>query len=253
MSTGIVDGQTVEESSFRGLIFPYAGSSAPTGFLLCDGSAVSRTTYAELFALIGITYGAGDGSTTFNVPDLRGSVIIGAGTRVRAMAFDGASGVDPTTDQITVTSNQWLITGQAVVLSGSALPTGLTAGTYYVIRVSATVIKLASSLADAQNGTAVNITADGIGSCTLTQTLTSRTLGSDGGEETHAMSVSELLSHSHTLTERQGSGDSPPAPSMGNGGSGTSAFTGLSVDSTGGNAAMNIMNPFTVVNFIIKT
>lgn len=60
-----------------GLILPYAGSSAPTGYLVCDGSAQSRTTYATLFGIVGTTYGTGDGSTTFNVPDLRGRVIAG--------------------------------------------------------------------------------------------------------------------------------------------------------------------------------
>jgi microcystin-dependent protein len=54
----------------RGGMIPYAGSTAPAGFLLCNGSAISRTTYADLFAIIGTTYGSGDGSTTFNIPDL---------------------------------------------------------------------------------------------------------------------------------------------------------------------------------------
>jgi microcystin-dependent protein len=54
-----------------GAILPYGGSSAPTGYLLCDGTAVDRTTYAALFTAIGTAYGAGDGSTTFNLPDLR--------------------------------------------------------------------------------------------------------------------------------------------------------------------------------------
>jgi len=58
-------------------ILPYAGSAAPTGYFLCDGSAKSRTTYAGLFGIIGTTYGVGDGSTTFNIPDLRGRVIAG--------------------------------------------------------------------------------------------------------------------------------------------------------------------------------
>jgi len=58
----------------------FAGSSAPSGWLLCNGNAVSRTTYASLFSVIGITYGSGDGSTTFNVPDLLGRVPMGAGT-----------------------------------------------------------------------------------------------------------------------------------------------------------------------------
>lgn len=60
-----------------GLVLPYAGSSAPTGYFLCDGSAKSRTTYATLFGILGTTYGAGDGSTTFELPDLRGRVIAG--------------------------------------------------------------------------------------------------------------------------------------------------------------------------------
>ena len=60
-----------------GLILPYAGASAPTDYFLCDGSAKSRTTYATLFGILGTTYGAGDGATTFNIPDLRGRVIAG--------------------------------------------------------------------------------------------------------------------------------------------------------------------------------
>ena len=60
-----------------GRISPHAASSAPNGWLLCDGSAVSRTTYADLFAIISTTYGTGNGSTTFNVPDLRGRVAVG--------------------------------------------------------------------------------------------------------------------------------------------------------------------------------
>jgi microcystin-dependent protein len=60
-----------------GVMAPYAGSSAPSGWLLCYGQALSRTTYADLFAAIGTDYGVGDGSTTFNLPDLRGRVWIG--------------------------------------------------------------------------------------------------------------------------------------------------------------------------------
>ena len=60
-----------------GSVIPYAGSSAPTGWLLCFGQAVSRATYAALFAVVGTTYGVGDGSTTFNLPDLRGRAVAG--------------------------------------------------------------------------------------------------------------------------------------------------------------------------------
>lgn len=60
-----------------GAVLPYAGATAPSGYLLCDGQAVSRVTYAALFALISTTYGLGDGSLTFNVPDLRGRFPLG--------------------------------------------------------------------------------------------------------------------------------------------------------------------------------
>jgi len=62
-----------------GTVFPYAGSSSPSGYLICDGSAISRSTYASLFSAIGTTYGVGNGSTTFNIPDMRGRVAIGSG------------------------------------------------------------------------------------------------------------------------------------------------------------------------------
>ena len=60
-----------------GTILAYGGASAPTGFLICDGSAQSRTTYADLFNVITTTYGAGNGSSTFNIPDLRARVPVG--------------------------------------------------------------------------------------------------------------------------------------------------------------------------------
>lgn len=62
-----------------GTVLDYAGTAAPTGYLVCNGSAVSRTTYAALFAAIGTTWGNGDGSTTFNLPSLARSVTVGAG------------------------------------------------------------------------------------------------------------------------------------------------------------------------------
>ncbi|MGE5476572.1 MAG: phage tail protein [Bacteroidales bacterium] len=63
-----------------GSVLPYCSSTLPSGWLLCDGAAVSRTTYARLFGVLGTAFGAGDGSTTFNLPDLRGRTAIGAGT-----------------------------------------------------------------------------------------------------------------------------------------------------------------------------
>jgi microcystin-dependent protein len=62
-----------------GEIKPFAGATVPKGYLLCFGQAISRTAYAGLFAVLGTTYGAGDGSTTFNLPDLRSVVVGGLG------------------------------------------------------------------------------------------------------------------------------------------------------------------------------
>ena len=69
-----------------GTVLAFAGSSAPSGFLLCDGRAVSRTTYTSLFSVIGTTYGSGDGSTTFNLPDMRGRVAVGSDANLGAKA-----------------------------------------------------------------------------------------------------------------------------------------------------------------------
>jgi len=66
-----------DESLPLGAIQPYAGATAPAGWLLCDGAAVSRDTYAALFGVMGTAYGVGNGTTTFNVPDLRGRVPVG--------------------------------------------------------------------------------------------------------------------------------------------------------------------------------
>lgn len=77
---------SLEEAAPVGSIVMWPVSIAPTGWLLCDGSAVSRSTYADLFALLDDDYGAGDGSTTFNLPDFRGQFVRGT---------DNGAGVDP--------------------------------------------------------------------------------------------------------------------------------------------------------------
>lgn len=235
-----------------GTIYMYGAASAPTGFLLCDGSAVSRTTYADLFAVIGTTYGSGDGSTTFNVPNMKSSSPVGFGQRTEAFTFEDGD-VNTSNEQITVDSNDYLHTGQAITLSTSGtLPTGLSAGTYYIIRVSATVVKLASSLANAQNDSPVNITAaSGGGTHTITLTLTDRALADEGGEETHAMSADELLSHTHDETLYAPVNTSPT--NVFAEGEETDPSGSASTQPAGGNAAMNNMHPYVVVNFIIKT
>jgi len=85
-----------------GVISQYAGTTAPDGYLLCQGQEVSRVDYADLFAVIGITYGAGDGSTTFNLPDLRQRVPVGLNSTGTFNALNNTGG----SETHTITNDQ---------------------------------------------------------------------------------------------------------------------------------------------------
>lgn len=98
-----------------GQITAFGGASAPTGWLLCDGSAVSRTTFAALFAAIGTAFGAGNGTTTFNVPDLRqrfpmGKAAAGTGSTLGGTGgtIDHTHGLDTSTSHARVTTTSGL-------------------------------------------------------------------------------------------------------------------------------------------------
>lgn len=87
-------GNNVVQTTPVGVIEAFAGVNAPAGWLFCDGSAVSRIQYPELFSALGTTYGSGDGSTTFNIPDLRGRMPFGKGTHADVASLgqnEGAS------------------------------------------------------------------------------------------------------------------------------------------------------------------
>lgn len=258
-----------------GVVLPYAGSSAPTGFFLCDGSAKSRTTYASLFAIIGTTFGSGDGSTTFNIPDMRSRVPVGAGSAGTFAISFLAGAVDTGSDQITIASNDTLKTGTAVVMTTTgALPGGLsTSTTYYVIYVSSTAIKLATSRANAVAGTAIDLTSQGSGTHTATVTYTARSLGAIGGEEQHTITKAELAVHTHIqnshshqantsdsgyhfFTAKSGGSQINPWATSGNGYTkqeqATTGDTTATNQNEGGSQEHNVMNPYVALNFIIK-
>lgn len=235
-----------------GSIIAWPVSSTPSDCLDCDGSAVSRTTYADLFAVLSTTWGAGDGSTTFNVPNLNSRGLIGSGTGSYSESFADTA-INTTTDKITVSSNvdKW-ITGMVIQWTTTGTrPTGISAATdYYVIRDSATTIQLATSLANAIAGTAIDFSDDGSGTHTIAGSLSARTVGADGGQETHAQKVSELAAHEHTRDSQSTTTGANVNRLVRGGGSSSGAVT--SADSTGGGAAFNIMQPYAVVHYVIK-
>ena len=116
--------QDIVNRSEVGAIKPWTKAAAPAGYLLCDGAAVSRTTYADLFAVIASTYGNGDGSTTFNVPNLQGKMPQGYDGNTYNLA--GTGGANTVT--VAVTNNQAATnaTNQAVTVTGSISNTSLT-------------------------------------------------------------------------------------------------------------------------------
>ena len=116
--------QDIVNRSEVGAIKPWTAAAAPDGYLLCNGAAVSRTTYADLFAVISTTYGSGDGSTTFNVPQLQGKMPQGYDGNTYNLA--GTGGANTVT--VAVTNNQAATnaTNQSVTITGSISNTSLT-------------------------------------------------------------------------------------------------------------------------------
>lgn len=158
-----------------GAILVWPTDSAPTGFLLCRGQAVSRATYADLFSLIGTTYGGGDGSTTFNVPDLQGRLAIGKAT-------SGTIGT------LAVTAGSWDHThgpGTLTVASHTHGPGTLTVASH------------------THGSGTLQVASHSHGAGTLTVASHSHGLGSgstsSGGSHTHTGTTSESGDHTHTL------------------------------------------------------
>jgi hypothetical protein len=189
----------------------------------------------------------------------------------RALAVSGLGSftslftADAGLDRLTIDSNSSLYTGAKfrVSNSGGALPGGLAPATdYYAIRVSATAVQVASSLANAHAGVVINILDAGTGTHTLTMSLVSRALGEHLGEDAHVQTRGELVPHSHpvidpghdhTVWDPNGSG----VGGTGGGGFGgnvnsSSDVTGITTDNDGNGQPANIMQPSSFMNVMIK-
>ena len=135
-----------------GTYIQHAGAAAPTGFLACDATAVSRSTYADLFAVIGTTYGVGNGTTTFNLPDARGLVMVGAGahgtmTRANGTAFNGGTLGASRNDQM---QGHW---HNGVTNAGAFFQSGAGAGNFISGTTDSGATIAGNAISDGTNGT----------------------------------------------------------------------------------------------------
>jgi hypothetical protein len=273
-SLGVASKQYVDAHGFStGDVKLTLKTTADTGWVLMNdgtiGSASSgattraNTDTSDLYTLIWtnvtdqwapVTGGRGASAAAdfaankpLALPKTLGRALAGYGVGVVTASGTDAD-VSTGNDTLTVLSNNttW-ITGMAVVLTytGTLTGSGISSGaTLYIIRDSATTVKLATTLANAQNGSAINITGASSLAWTLTHTYTTRVLGETGGQETHAQSSSELLAHAHTTSG--GAGGGAQFYKIGDASSPTTS------SSAGGNAAMNVMQPTLFLNVMVK-
>lgn len=207
-------------------------TTAPSGWLICNGQAVSRATYSALYSAIGTAYGYGNNSTTFNVPDLRGMFIRGY-VGFSDTTFNNS--VNQTDDVITTPSPHSINRNgfeARFTNSGGALPAGLSTGVTYFIRVLSTTTfsvfdTYAHAIDVASETGRINLTGDGTGTNKIVQwvdpsesTRTALTTGGNTGssigsiefDSTAANGLSVGITdpgHSHTQSNRGGGGSTP--------------------------------------------
>jgi microcystin-dependent protein len=187
-----------------GEILTSASTTTPPNFLFCDGSAVSRTTYSDLFAAIGTIYGTGDGSSTFNLPDYRGKFLRGT------IDFTSTTGSgSAASNNATFTSHGINRTGFRVRLSSGTL-TGLSTSTdYFAIVVDENTLAFATTYTNAIAGTKIAIS--GVNSAVIVQwedpSASSRTgtVGGNSAENVGSLQDDAFQGHGHQLETFSGS------------------------------------------------
>ena len=220
-SKGYVDSFIAYSSGMPiGAIVPYAGATTPVGWLLCDGAAVSRTQYAQLFAIVGVTYGAGDGVLTFNLPDLRNEFVRGLGSG-RAVGSKQAGSFASHSHNV----NDPMHTHTANVSEvAHSHPISLTTGADGLLAGSVTV------------GTTLYGSVGGLvpGSATGVFTTSANTIDRMGGDNTAtaAHSTLSLAAPAHTHTVNGGTGNQSPTNTVGV--ANLPGPTGITLSSTGG-------------------
>ena len=200
-----------------GMIIPFSAvaGSVPTGYLLCNGAAVSRSTYSALFALISTTYGAGDGSSTFNVPNVQSRFVIGKSGSYALGSTGGATSTSFTpSGNVAVSVNNHTLTLSQIPSHNHSASTS----------VSGTVTLL--NLKNQSSGSPFSGSIQ-------------RSYGQNAGP----------TQSSNAYAQFSGSGST----SIGNAGGGGSHNHGASGSFSGSSGSVNILNSYISLNYIIKT
>lgn len=238
-----------------GSVMPYAGSTSPEGWLLCDGrsTGILRTNYANLFAVIGTTYGSGDGSTTFNLPDMRSRMPIGAG-----------AGTGLTTRALSATGGT-----ESIVIASGNLPTHTHGLNNHIHTLGGhthtTTIdppNTGSGTVSADHGHSTNfagghehrlyfVTDAGSGTTRARVSASGTSLSNTGiseytGAHDHGTTNGINTNHTHN-TDIGAFNATSGGPSTDSG-----ASSGNTTDGGFTNTALATMNPFLALNYIIK-
>lgn len=225
-------------------IFEYAGLIAPSGYLLCQGQAVSRTTYADLFKIIGSTYGSGDDSTTFNLPNLKGRVPAGLDSSDNDFKTLGKTGGEKT---------HQLVEDEIPIHNHSASTTVNSAGAH---------THGASTSNNGSHSHSISGKANSAGNHGHSTYYLSDLTNNKGDSRRRGVAsanngnssdnVVPAGAHTHTLSgSTDSTGGHTHTTTINSGGAHTHSAT-TSVGNSGGGQAHNNLQPYIVLNYIIK-
>ncbi|MFR8269331.1 MAG: tail fiber protein, partial [Oscillospiraceae bacterium] len=204
------------DSTSPGIIKINASSTVPGGYLPCDGRAISRTTYANLFKVIGTTYGAGDGSTTFNVPNLNGRVVVGKSSSTFTALGQTGGEINSTLSTANLPAHTHTVTSKGTVSSSFTGSSVTTSSSDNHTHKTGIMTNQGFYPAMSWDGT--------VAAVAFSQTMTD---------------TSSAGAHTHTVTSK---------------GTVSSSFTGSNVttSSTGNGTSFTNLQPYIVENYIIK-